>query len=142
MGEKVKHSTPAEEDGIYWGYRVRYAQNLRECLRGGPGGPYDFSIGTSEGGIPVESVENQSDENMILSRHYEKLMIVFGNVRGLEDVIEKEKSGCESQMPEDIFDLYLNILPGQRSRTIRTEEALPLALMAFRMRNFFYNRLQ
>ena len=59
------------------------------------------------------------------------LLIVFGGVEGLEPAIaaDDELAACGADSAS-IFDCYLNLCPGQGSRTIRTEEALLIGMAA------------
>ncbi|XP_054805825.1 LOW QUALITY PROTEIN: uncharacterized protein LOC129308612 [Prosopis cineraria] len=112
----VSWSKPREE-GLYWGYQVRYAHNLssvfKDCkYKGG----YDHIIGTSEHGQIIKS----SDLKIPSFRH---LLIAFGGLAGLEECIE-EDDALKGENANDVFDTYLNTCPHQGSRTIRTEEAI------------------
>ena len=50
-------------------------------------------------------------------------MIVFGGLKGLEASVEADsKIGTDD--PSEIFQHYVNVLPAQGSRTIRTEVRL------------------
>lgn len=59
------------------------------------------------------------------------LMIVFGGVAGLEDVVSNDPD-LRSRDTQALFDLYLNVCPNQGSNTIRTEEAMLVTLSALR----------
>lgn len=85
-------------------------------------GGYDFTLGTSEHGTPVDSTAVPS---------FQHLLLVFGGVEGLEPAIaaDEELSACGAD-PSSIFDRYLNLCPVQGSRTIRTEEALLIGMAA------------
>lgn len=56
---------------------------------------------------------------------------MFGGVHGIESALESDE-----QMQIDdaslLFDRYLNVLPNQGSRTIRTEEAILVTLAGLR----------
>ena len=85
-------------------------------------GGYDFTLGTSEHGTPVDSTAVPS---------FQHLLLVFGGVEGLEPAIaaDEELSACGAD-PSSIFDRYLNLCPVQGSCTIRTEEALLIGMAA------------
>nr|GLL46626.1 putative methyltransferase C9orf114 [Ipomoea trifida] len=122
----VSSSTPREEAGMYWGYRVRYASNISSVFKNCPykvKGGYDHLIGTSEHGITIKS----SELSLPSFRH---LLIAFGGLAGLEECIE-EDSSLKGKNAQDIFDQYLNTCPHQGSRTIRTEEAILISLQYF-----------
>ncbi|VDM95518.1 unnamed protein product [Thelazia callipaeda] len=110
-----------EEAGIYWGYHVRIASSLSDALNSEK---YDVIIGTSERGKPASQFEMPvSDKNRVL--------LVFGGLEGLEAAMKADDS-IKFSNPEELFEYYLNVVPGQGSRTIRTEEAIPIALAALR----------
>lgn len=54
-------------------------------------------------------------------------MLVFGGLQGLEAAIENDYFLNESD-PRVLFDYYVNTVPNQGSRTIRTEEAVLISL--------------
>lgn len=56
------------------------------------------------------------------------LLIVFGGLQGLEPALEND----EIFNVDNLFHSYLNTLPGQGSRTIRTEEAMLISMAALR----------
>lgn len=62
---------------------------------------------------------------------YNHALIAFGGLQGLEEALENDNS-LNTDNPSDLFDNYLNTLPGQGSRTIRTEEAIIVTLAALR----------
>eukprot|EP00918_Siedleckia_nematoides_P093418 GHVU01205032.1.p1 GENE.GHVU01205032.1~~GHVU01205032.1.p1 ORF type:complete len:620 (+),score=138.57 GHVU01205032.1:189-2048(+) len=111
---------------------------------------YDLIIGTSERGVSV------FDPKFNLPK-FKNVLLVFGGLSGLEGVIADPQSGFQSSAaadaavdesstapvaavgeatapvdPSGLFDAYVNVCPHQRSRTIRTEEALFVALSAMR----------
>lgn len=132
-GEAVSPDEPREEGGYYWGFNVRKASSLSnvftECaFEGG----YDMTIGTSERGVDVEALYGEDEEQKV--GNFKHLLIVFGGVAGLEVAV---KSDVELQRlnvveAKDVFDRWVNVCPGQGSRTIRTEEAVWIGLMGFR----------
>mmetsp|Transcript_30839 Transcript_30839/g.94529 ORF Transcript_30839/g.94529 Transcript_30839/m.94529 type:complete len:117 (-) Transcript_30839:5-355(-) len=88
-------------------------------------GGYDLSIGTSDKG---DADWCNPDYRLPSFKH---ALIVFGGVEGLEPVVEANHDlaihGIETPA---LFDMYLNLCPGQGSRTIRTEEAVLVGLTA------------
>lgn len=121
-GVPVAPTEPRTKAGFYWGYQVRIAKSLSEVFSECPfDGGYDFSIGTSERG-----------ESFGLGTslpQFKHLLLTLGGLGGLEEVINDELSGyAASTDPSSLFDRYVNICPEQTSRTIRTEEALVIAL--------------
>ncbi|EMC98544.1 hypothetical protein BAUCODRAFT_23290 [Baudoinia panamericana UAMH 10762] len=133
-GEAVSPDTPREEAGYYWGYSVRQASSLgavfTECQYDGG---YDISIGTSERGMSVQSVLS-ADSVSCVQPTWQHLLIVFGGVAGLEAALsaDAELQAAGVSEAKEVFDRWLNVLPQQGSRTIRTEEATWIALTSLR----------
>ncbi|KAM0872824.1 hypothetical protein ACQ4PT_038467 [Festuca glaucescens] len=120
----VPPSSPSEEMGSYWGYKVRYASNLSDVINGSPYKEgYDHIIGTSEHGETIISSE-------LILPSFRHLLIAFGGLAGLEESIE-EDINLKGKGANDVFTSYLNTCPNQGSRTIRTEEALLISLQYF-----------
>ena len=127
----VAPSEPREKAGYYWGYSTRSASSISEMLTECPfDGGYDLTIGTSERGISLSNLK--SDDRAVPDFHH--MMVVFGGVAGLEVAVkadeELKRLGVKS--PEALFDHWVNLCPGQGSRTIRTEEAVWAGLMGLR----------
>lgn len=121
-GTLTSASEIRNEAGIYWGFSVRIAKTLSDAVSGN----YDFIIGTSERGTPVENLSIPRKGNC-------KILIVFGGLAGLESVIKADRSSHEKS-PVDFFSAYINCLPDQGSRVIRTEEAIPICLSMIKCR--------
>ncbi|KAL1959576.1 hypothetical protein VTO42DRAFT_1611 [Malbranchea cinnamomea] len=123
--DAVAPSVPREEAGYYWGYSVRRCDSLSAVFMECPfDGGYDLSFGTSERGTPLNKVLKQDIPA------YKHLLLVFGGVAGLEAAVKADPTlQLNPTEAEEVFDYYVNILPGQGSRTIRTEEAVWLGLM-------------
>lgn len=135
LAEAVAPSAPREEAGYYWGYSVRSASCLSAVLTECPfDGGYDLTIGTSERGVPVSSLGSTKRSKSHPITDFTHMMIVFGGVAGLEFAFkaDKELEGLGVESPEALFDHWVNLCPGQGSRTIRTEEAIWLGLMGLR----------
>ena len=129
--EAVAPAIPREEAGYYWGYGVRRCASLSAIFTECPfDGGYDLSFGTSERGIPLSSI---SPDNI---DPYSHMLIVFGGVAGLEAAVKADEElhskGIDASNVSELFDHWVNLLPGQGSRTIRTEEAVWLGLMGLR----------
>ncbi|CAM8916223.1 unnamed protein product [Rhodiola kirilowii] len=121
---KIVSSSKPKEEGMYWGYTVRYAPNISSISKNCPyKSSYDYMIGTSEHGLVVKSSELQ----IPACRH---LLISFGGLAGLEESVE-EDTNLKGKDVRDVFDTYLNTCPNQGSRTIRTEEAILISLQYF-----------
>ncbi|KAK5107736.1 hypothetical protein LTR62_000712 [Meristemomyces frigidus] len=129
-GEAVSPDAPREEAGYYWGYSVRQSSSLSTVFTESPyDGGYDVSLGTSERGIPVREIL-QPDNDAFVAPTWQHLLIVLGGVAGLEAAfsadVELKKAGVSEA--RELFDAWVNLVPAQGSRTIRTEEALWIAL--------------
>ncbi|KAL8675211.1 MAG: hypothetical protein Q9168_000331 [Polycauliona sp. 1 TL-2023] len=133
-GSVVAPSTPREDGGYYWGYSVRAASSLSavitECTFSGG---YDLTFGTSERGSPISALGQQTPNEGQVPR-FNHMLIVFGGLAGLEPAVEADgelkKMGVKE--PKELFDYWVNLCPGQGSRTIRTDEAIWLGLMGLR----------
>jgi len=120
-GTLVHPREPFEELGLYWGYNVRIASCLSEAISAVPA--YDYVVGTSERGRSIEDMEWTGELNNSETR----ILILFGGLGGLETAVENDEKIAETD-PAEFCNFYLNALPGQGCRTIRTEEAIPIAL--------------
>ncbi|KAG8373047.1 hypothetical protein BUALT_Bualt12G0130200 [Buddleja alternifolia] len=121
---KIVPSTRPREEGMYWGYKVRYASNISSVFKKCPyQGGYDHRIGTSEHGSVISSSE-------LILPPFRHLLIAFGGLAGLEECVEEDEN-LKGQNVRDLFDFYLNTCPHQGSRTIRTEEAIFISLQYF-----------
>lgn len=131
--EVVCPDEPREEAGYYWGYNVRRATSLSDvftdCVYEGG---YDVTFGTSERGFPLESIYEGSETERVSK--FNHLLVVFGGVAGLEVAVRNDEELQKLGVVEakNVFDYWINLLPGQGSRTIRTEEAIWIGLMALR----------
>ncbi|KMY92642.1 putative methyltransferase C9orf114 [Drosophila simulans] len=122
-GTLVSPDEPRRETGVYWGYQVRIAHSMSEIFTKSPyANGYDVTVGTSDRGTNVHEVPNRSYS-------FKHMLIVFGGLQGLESALANDEKLTVDD-PELLFDHYLNVLPRQGSRTIRTEEALLIALAA------------
>ncbi|XP_062540628.1 putative methyltransferase C9orf114 [Armigeres subalbatus] len=119
----VPPSQPRQETGIYWGYTVRIANSLSQVFTKSPyKGGYDLTIGTSDTGTNVQELEPNSLK-------YKHSLVVFGGVLGLEPALDNDNK-LNIDDVEQLFDQYLNTVPRQGSRTVRTEEAILISLAA------------
>ncbi|XP_021861662.2 uncharacterized protein [Spinacia oleracea] len=124
LHQVVQSTTPREEEGMYWGYKVRYAPNLSSVIDNCSfEGGYDYVIGTSEHGKVVKSSE-------LCIPAFRHLLITFGGLAGLEECIDKDTK-LKGKDAKEVFHSYLNLCPHQGSRTIRSEEAVFIALQYF-----------
>lgn len=129
QGVAVKPSEPRERCGLYWGFQTRLAQGLKQVFEECPYGSYDLTIGTSERGEALGMGRLPS---------FQHLLLAFGGLGGFEEalgrrfsatfqVVKDPRSGVKGD-PKKLFSRYVNVCPRQKSRTIRTEEALFIAL--------------
>ncbi|KAJ3525148.1 hypothetical protein NM208_g11767 [Fusarium decemcellulare] len=130
--EPVDPAAPRTEGGYYWGYSVRKANSLSAVFTESPyENGYDISIGTSERGLPASKAFPPTKRV-----NFNHLLIVFGGPRGLEFAAmnDEELSSMDIQghKTKELFDHWINVLPNQGSRTIRTDEAIFIALTALR----------
>lgn len=79
-------------------------------------------IGTSDKGTSIDDVE---------CFEYKHVLIVFGGLQGIEAAVESDEM-LDVTDASLLFDFYLNTLPNQGSRTIRTEEAILISLATLR----------
>lgn len=129
--DPVAPSAPREDSGYYWGYSVRRCNSLSAVFTECPfDGGYDLSFGMSERGAVLSDVLQQDVPK------YGHLLVVFGGVAGIEAAVQADKElhekGVTPAAADQLFDHWVNMLPGQGSRTIRTEEAVWLGLMGLR----------
>lgn len=132
--EAVSPDVPREQAGYYWGYSVRQASSLGAIFTDCPyDGGYDISVGTSERGVPAQTILDAGDEAYV-EPTWGHLLIVLGGVAGLEAALAADSELQEAGVmdPKEVFDRWVNLVPSQGSRTIRTEEAIWIALTALR----------
>ena len=154
-GKVVSPTTPRDEDGIYWGYTTRLASCINSIFEECPyDGGYDLKVGTSErGDISIDDpkfslrkkrttatkkkqrttndggvkASNKTDDDD--DEHFNHLLIVFGGVAGIEESVDADESmKLSGEDSKKMFDVWVNICPYQGSRTIRSEEAVFIAL--------------
>ncbi|KAJ6446849.1 deoxyribose-phosphate aldolase [Purpureocillium lavendulum] len=130
----VNPAAPREEGGYYWGYTVRRASSLSNVFTESPyEGGYDISIGTSERGTPISQAFPPSRPRPLDFKH---MLIAFGGPRGLEFAAMNDEElvemGIQGPRTKELFEHWINVLPNQGSRTIKTEEAAFIALTALR----------
>jgi len=117
----VSPSEPRNDTGVYWGYTVRIARSLSDVFLKSPyENGYDLTIGTSDKGETIHDVKNTS-------LPYNHALIVYGGLQGLESALESDDK-LDVEDPSLLFHHYLNTVPDQGSRTIRTEEAILISL--------------
>ncbi|KAM0271939.1 hypothetical protein ACHAQH_008877 [Verticillium albo-atrum] len=131
--EAVHPAAPREDGGYYWGYTVRNAASLSAVFEESPHeGGYDLSIGTSERGDSV----NRAFPDHKKTAKFKHLLVVFGGPKGIENAAYNDaqlyEMGIGGQGTRQLFDHWVNVLPGQGSRTMRTDEAVFVAMAGLR----------
>ncbi|XP_045494471.1 putative methyltransferase C9orf114 [Colias croceus] len=120
-GKIVSLATPRAETGVYWGYTVRIANSLSQVFTQCPyKDGYDLTVGTSDKGTPIDDMPEKQVG-------YNHALIVFGGLHGIEAALESDEQ-LQVNDASLLFNHYVNVLPNQGSRTIRTEEAILIAL--------------
>lgn len=129
----VSPSDPRTTAGYYWGYTVRRASLLSAVFTesvspDGDSEGYDYCIGTSERGVPLSSFLDDYDKQYPRTTRPKRILIAFGGPSGLEaavanDPVFKEK-GLGPADAAKAFDAWVNLVPAQGSRTVRTGEAV------------------
>jgi methyltransferase len=130
MPEAIHPNAPRTEGGYAWGFSVRRCGSLSSLFTSSPyPDGYDISIGTSERALSLNSVFPPSRSETLDFQH---LLVVFGGPRGLERAAmndpELEKMGISGTRTRELFDHWVNVLPNQGTRSIRTEEAMLIGL--------------
>jgi hypothetical protein len=69
----------------------------------------------------------RSHADLVLPRFSHALM-ALGGANGLAAIMEGDEGSFSGKSPEDFFSLFLNVCPRQGGASIRSEDALLLAL--------------
>jgi methyltransferase len=118
----AKSTDPTTKMGYYWGYATRQASSLSAVITESPFAKgYDVVIGTSERGEPVEQIRSSLPP-------FAHLLVVFGGQAGIEAAASNDPELKKVGGIGELFDWWVNAVPGQGSRTIRTEEAIWIVL--------------
>ena len=114
---RVEVSQVSREDvKEYWGYKVLTANSLREGLNRLD---IDYKIGTSRRGRNLYEAVRGIKESSPKS-----VGVAFGGpYAGLFEICRRQGVDIE-----ELFDAVVNTIPGQRTATVRTEEALMATL--------------
>ncbi|XP_055373951.1 putative methyltransferase C9orf114 homolog [Condylostylus longicornis] len=121
-GEIVSPNEPRFRTGVYWGYNVRIAHSFSEIFTKSPYKEgYNLTVGTSDTGSNIYQIPTNS-------LNYDHALIVFGGLKGLEAAVQSDSKLDDVKEPKLLFDYYINSIPTQGSRTIRTEEAILITL--------------
>jgi hypothetical protein len=104
---------------IYWGYQVRSEKKSLGAILEKES--YDLRIGTSRYGHQLKDVWSKVRG---LVHDAGSVLIAFGSPKaGLGDILQRE-----GKQSENMFDVYVNMIPNQETLTVRTEEALAFTL--------------
>ncbi|AEO54607.1 hypothetical protein MYCTH_2115401 [Thermothelomyces thermophilus ATCC 42464] len=130
--EPVHPTAPRTEGGYFWGFSVRRASSLSNVLTESPyEDGYDLSIGTSERGVPLSKAFPSYEQ-----ADFKHLIVIFGGPRGLEYAAMNDpqlsEMGISGSRTKELFDHWVNVLPNQGTRGIRTDEALLIAMTGLR----------
>lgn len=106
-GKVVSSEEPYQQEGKYWGYKVRVAQTLESIFTESIyDEPYDMKLGTSDKAQEVDFAD------FTPWRNFKHALVFFGGLEGIEGIIEQEEhSKRKEQEVEQLFDLYLNTCP-------------------------------
>lgn len=146
--EATSQDEPRTQGGYYWGFSIRKAKGISDVFSESPyleDEGYDVNIGTSERGLPLNSIFPDPTSSSArstpategfdgkLPENFKHLLLVFGGVQGLEPAVASDPAlDLTKETAHELFDLWVNLVPGQGSRTIRTEEAVWIGLMGMR----------
>ncbi|KAK4156756.1 putative RNA methyltransferase [Chaetomidium leptoderma] len=130
--EPVHPSAPRTGSGYFWGFSVRKASSLSSVLTESPyEDGYDLSIGTSERGVLLAKAFPDYEP-----ANFNHLLVLFGGPRGLEYAAMNDpqlgEMGIAGARTKELFDHWVNVLPNQGTRGIRTDEAMLIALTGLR----------
>ena len=102
----------------YWGYQVRVAPALGRFVKSAN---CDVVFLTSVKGVDLRTISAEVAKKL---RSSSTVLLVFGSPsRGIGEILAKENIA-----PERISDFVLNFVPGQGVATVRTDEAVLIAL--------------
>ena len=103
---------------IYWGYQVNARKSKLETLLQER---YALKIGTSHFGSNLMDCWS----NIVGSiRKGGSVLVVFGSPKqGIQNIL-----GLDAKAPNELFDYFINTIPGQNVSTVRTEEAVMITL--------------
>jgi|SaaInlStandDraft_5_1057022.scaffolds.fasta_scaffold42227_2 methyltransferase len=125
----VPPTQPTHKAGLYWGYSTRLASGISGVFRDCPWAEgYDLRLGCDAQG------EDATGPRFELPP-FQHALLVVGGIGGLEVAMEGDENlpAAASTGGKDIFDRRIRTCEGQGSRTVRTEEALLIALSALRL---------
>lgn len=118
---------------------MREAASLSTVFTEAPfDGGYDLTFGTSERGVSLDALVSGQGGGGGLGGGgipgFRHMLVVLGGLAGLEQAARADEVlvGMGVREARCLFDYWVDICPGQGSRTIRTEEALWIVLAGLR----------
>lgn len=114
IDSKGLHGVVADKPEGYWGFKTLFYRNsLAELLKKRPA---EIVIGTSKYGASISSLLNTVETDL---KSKDSIALVFGSPkRGLFQIVGDDR------LMKELFDYIINFIPGQGTRTVRTEEAV------------------
>ncbi|MEM3045805.1 MAG: RNA methyltransferase [Candidatus Bathyarchaeia archaeon] len=105
--------------GFYHGYTPLFVEKPPGLLARQSGA--DLTIATSRYGVPITSVREELAERLKAAR---SILVLFGSPReGLREILRRE-----NLTPQQVASFVVNMVPGQGTETVRTEEAVLISL--------------
>lgn len=137
LASVVHPDAPREEGGYYWGYAVRRAPDLSSVFTSCPYvSSYDLTVGVSSQGIPLGDAFPAEERRAALGPSFQHMLIVLGGADGLERAAANDgklvSMGIYGSRTGELFDRWIDVVPGQGSRVVETDEAMYIALTALR----------
>jgi predicted SPOUT superfamily RNA methylase MTH1 len=101
---------------------------------------YNYTLSTSERSVPISSIlprNNYPAHCKVLLSSFKHLLLVFGGVAGIKVAVANNpvlvEKGLGKTSASELFNTWVNLVPGQGSWTIPTEEAVEYRLCALRL---------
>ncbi|MEM3549729.1 MAG: RNA methyltransferase [Candidatus Bathyarchaeia archaeon] len=123
VGEQVlANLSDRQEIPHYWGYSVTaWEGSLGELVSSWK---FELKIATSKYGVIFSHIIDELAQKV---KGVKTVLMAFGSPsKGLYEIIKDEGLNLK-----DIFDFVVNTIPGQKTETVRTEEALIVSLAVF-----------
>jgi len=118
-GAPQAEPAPRGVRGLYRGYSATFVNKPLGALVQQSGA--DLAIATSRYGTPIGSVKEALSERLKAAR---SVLVLFGSPKeGLREILARE-----SLTMETLAVLAVNMVPGQGTETVRTEEAILISL--------------
>lgn len=118
------------------GYRQQHGQPHNRHRGGGGYGGYGGHGGYYDEHHHHEEEDPALGDAAANAPSFQHLLVVFGGPRGIELAAGNDPNlagmGIRGAKTRELFDHWVNVLPGQGSRGIATDEAVPITLMGLR----------